>query len=254
MTVTKPSSGSRLGAIRCVCSSARSASDSLDGLLQRLPQSLGGHLGGKRGTGAVTAAGLVEHRRDHRRQLGRFQPRPRAGAQAFGDQQVALAVDPGQQPAVVGDLRIGGRTLDEAALGEQPDDPVERAGQRIGGGGDLLLAAARCRVRCAGSARPARIWASRSGLLCAGCRRNSARNDASSGSWNAPSRRPITAAATAARTEPPARRRPTAAPRPDRGGPAAGGVRPAWATTSNRPAPTRPNSPPTKSGPPNGVR
>src|SRR5262249_43040769 len=36
-------------------------------------------------------------------------------------------------------MRISSRALDELTLGEQTDDPVERAGQRVGGGGDLLL-------------------------------------------------------------------------------------------------------------------
>ena len=50
------------------------------------------------------------------------------------------------------------------------------------------------------------------------------------------------------------RRSPTAAPTPHRGAPAAGGARPAWAASSSPPSPMRPNSRPTKCGPPNGFR
>ncbi len=111
MALTKPSSGSRLGAIRCALLVGAQLHRTAARLLQRLPHRWVGASAANAGAGAVAAAGLVQHRRDHRRQLGRFQVLPRAGAQAFGDQQVALAVDAGQQPAVVGDVRIGGRAL-----------------------------------------------------------------------------------------------------------------------------------------------
>ena len=95
----------------------------------------------------VATAGLEHHRREHRGEFGRRQTLPEAPAQTFGDQQVTLAVDACQQPAGVGDrrgcvpggvLRGGVTGADVPALGEQTDDPVERARQRVGGRGDLV--------------------------------------------------------------------------------------------------------------------
>jgi hypothetical protein len=63
-------------------------------------------------------------------------------AQALGGEQVGLAPQPGQHPAVLGDLALTGGDLlgghQVAALGEQRPDPVERPGQRVRGGADLL--------------------------------------------------------------------------------------------------------------------
>ncbi len=143
---------------------------------------------------------------------------------------------------------------DEPALGEQPHDPVEGAGQRVGGGGDLLL---QLRV----VALDAQIalglrgpWPPGSAICCAtGCRRNCVpqRRQLRIDGIAVVARPPAAAAAPTESTSP---RRPTAAPRPGHAAPSAGGARPVWATTSTRPAPTRPNSRPTKSVPPNGVR
>ena len=83
----------------------------------------------------VATSGFEHDRREHRRELGRRQPVPRSGPQTFGDQEVALAVDPSQQSAGVGGLEIGGGEVilgagvDEAPLGQQSDDAVEGPGQ-----------------------------------------------------------------------------------------------------------------------------
>ena len=60
----------------------------------------------------------------------------------------ALAVDAGQQSAVVSDLGAALSTgADVAALGQQCDDPIERAGQRVGGGAEAAKAVAMIEVR-----------------------------------------------------------------------------------------------------------
>ncbi len=114
--------------------------EQLPGGGQGTPQSCRRGIGQLRAR-AVAAAGLVDDRRDDGGQLGRRQGAPRARAQALGNEQVAFAVDPGQQPAVVGRPyvgSVGAAGNDISALGEQADDAVERTGQRVGHGRDLL--------------------------------------------------------------------------------------------------------------------
>ncbi len=105
---------------------------------QRAAQLGGRNVGRLRGACRVTA-GLEQHRGKHRRQLRGRQALPHAPTQAFGHQKIAFAVDPRQQPAVVGDPRVTVRVADEPALGEQLDDAVESSGQRIGRRDHLLL-------------------------------------------------------------------------------------------------------------------
>ena len=75
---------------------------------------------------AVAAAGLEHHRREHRGQLGGLQPSTPA-AQTLGDQQVALAVDAGQQAAVGGDADPAHRIpFPESLRSRPPGSPPGR--------------------------------------------------------------------------------------------------------------------------------
>ena len=61
------------------------------------------------------------------------------GAQALGDQKITLVVDPGQQPSVRRHLGLLTFLLlgHIGTFGQQPQDPVEGSGQRVGRGADL---------------------------------------------------------------------------------------------------------------------
>ena len=181
----------------------------------------------------------------------RLQSLPGAAAQALGDQQVALAVDPGQQSTVVGDLGVAVVAVDEPALGQQHDDSIEGAGQRVGRGGDLLLDL--CVVPLdpqVALGEPDLGFAVRQ--VWAGWRRICSRSPASSGSTSRSFGGPLRLALGRRDVQSgggrPQRRR-EVAPHPR-----IAGVRRAWAAPSCPAAPTRRSSQPTKSVPPNGFR
>ena len=74
---------------------------------------------------------------------GGVQALPDAAAQAFGDQQVALAVDPRQQPPVVGDLRICRRLAPASMNPRSVSSTTIRSNVRAS---EFVAAATFCRI------------------------------------------------------------------------------------------------------------
>ncbi len=96
-----------------------------------------GHLPcGHPGDDVVGAAGLEDQHREHRRELGGRQVVPQPQTQRLGGDQVALAVDPHQVAALLGDPGLPRLVGEVAQRGEHVADPVEGARDGVGPGLD----------------------------------------------------------------------------------------------------------------------